>query len=149
MELHLTYDGAVAAAAGGAVLGAATMLKLAVNGNILGISGIVNGVCSNLVSKASSPWFWRVVFASGFIAGGAVLREVAPETAATAAACGTLAGVVALHWRFAGQRSVWELQADKALRLLGALSPSGSFSPAQLQAAVAALQAALTPSQVA
>ena len=80
MELHLTYDGAVAAAAGGAVLGAATMLKLAVNGNILGISGIVNGVCSNLVSKASSPWFWRVVFASGFIAGGAVLREVAPGT---------------------------------------------------------------------
>ena len=57
-------DGAVAAAAGGAVLGAATMLKLAVNGNILGISGIVNGVCSNLVSRDSSPWFWRVVFAS-------------------------------------------------------------------------------------
>ena len=80
MELQLTYDGAVAAAAGGAVLGAATMLKLAVNGNILGISGIVNGVCSNLVSKTSSPWFWRVVFASGFIAGGAVLREVRPGT---------------------------------------------------------------------
>lgn len=80
MELHLTMDGAVAAAAGGAVLGAATMLKLAVNGNILGISGIVNGVCSNLVSRDSSPWLWRVVFASGFVGGGAVLRSVAPGT---------------------------------------------------------------------
>ncbi len=80
MELHLTMDGAVAAAAGGAVLGAATMMKLAVNGNILGISGIVNGVCSNLVSRNSSPWFWRVVFASGFVGGGALLRSVAPGT---------------------------------------------------------------------
>ena len=55
MEVQLAMDGAVAAAAGGVVLGTATMLKLAVNGNILGISGIVNGVCGNLVSRDSSP----------------------------------------------------------------------------------------------
>ena len=80
MEVQLAMDGAVAAAAGGVVLGTATMLKLAVNGNILGISGIVNGVCGNLVSRDSSPWYWRIVFASGFVGAGAVLRAAAPAT---------------------------------------------------------------------
>jgi uncharacterized protein len=79
MDLQMTMDGAVAAMAGGAVLGTATMVKLAVNGNILGISGIVNGICGTLVSRSSSPWYWRAVFTLGFLAAGMVLRAVAPE----------------------------------------------------------------------
>jgi uncharacterized membrane protein YedE/YeeE len=80
MELHLTSESAIAAACGGAVLGASTMLKLSVNGNILGISGIVNGVCGSLIERNGSPWYWRVVFALGFVSAGAVLRSLAPAT---------------------------------------------------------------------
>lgn len=120
-----------------------------------GAGGGVMEVC--LLQKADGSWelgerLAAVLGASVAMVVAAareVLRAVAPEMATTAAACGTLAGLAALHWRFAGQRQVWELQADKALRLLASLSPAGSFSPAQLSAAVAALQAALSVSQAA
>lgn len=82
MHLVLDGDAAAAALAGGTVLGAATIAKLVINGNILGISGIVNGLCGVLVDgpEKAGPWGWRVAFASGFIAAGGLLRVVAPQT---------------------------------------------------------------------
>eukprot|EP01043_Picozoa_sp_COSAG02_P066004 COSAG02_NODE_10135_length_2013_cov_2.004180_2_plen_281_part_01 len=71
----------VAALSGGAVLGVATVVKLAVNGNILGISGIVNGI-SVVVAKPgpAEPWLWRLTFLAGFLMAGGVLRAVAPQS---------------------------------------------------------------------
>lgn len=81
MELHMEAETAVAALCGGAVLGVATVVKLSVNGNILGISGIVNGI-SVVVAKPgkADPWFWRLSFLVGFLVAGAVLRVAAPTT---------------------------------------------------------------------
>jgi uncharacterized membrane protein YedE/YeeE len=81
MDINMNADAAIAALCGGAVLGGATIVKLAVNGNILGISGIVNGMCS-VVAKpgAAEPWRWRLAFLAGFVLAGGVLRTVAPAT---------------------------------------------------------------------
>eukprot|EP01050_Picozoa_sp_SAG11_P018025 SAG11_NODE_2667_length_3114_cov_3.233167_4_plen_402_part_00 len=80
MELQMQADSAVAALCGGAVLGVATMVKLGINGNILGISGIVNGI-SVVVAKPgpAEPYFWRFSFLVGFLIAGGVLRATAPE----------------------------------------------------------------------
>lgn len=80
MHLVLSSDAAVSALAGGAVLGVSTITKLVINGNILGISGIVNGLCGVLVEPTSGPWGWRVAFTAGFLVAGAVLRAAAPQT---------------------------------------------------------------------
>eukprot|EP01043_Picozoa_sp_COSAG02_P043320 COSAG02_NODE_3762_length_6271_cov_49.947181_7_plen_273_part_01 len=91
----MEVETAVAALSGGAVLGLATAVKLAVNGNILGISGIVNGI-SVVVAKPgpAEPWLWRLTFLVGFLIAGGVLRAVAPETLQPLPASMTMARVV-------------------------------------------------------
>lgn len=85
------------ALAGGAVIGAASALLLAMNGRIAGISGILGG----LVRPIRGEVAWRALFVAGLVAGGGVAFAAMPErfdmSAAPAlplvAAAGLLVGV--------------------------------------------------------
>lgn len=57
---------------GGALIGLAVSMMLFFNGKVTGISGIVGGV---LNPKASDKG-WRIVFLTGLLAGGLVLRSL-------------------------------------------------------------------------
>lgn len=54
---------------GGALIGFAAVLLLALNGRIAGVSGILGGL---LTSNIGSERFWRVAFIFGLIAGAAL-----------------------------------------------------------------------------
>jgi uncharacterized membrane protein YedE/YeeE len=56
----------ILAAAGGALIGAASVILLWLNGRIAGISGIMNGAFSKQRSEAG----WRIAFIVGLVAGG-------------------------------------------------------------------------------
>jgi uncharacterized membrane protein YedE/YeeE len=61
------------AAAGGILIGAATMMKMVMKGQILGISGIAKGLVQG---KADEVARWR--FLVGMVTSGLILREVYP-----------------------------------------------------------------------
>jgi uncharacterized protein len=54
---------------GGALIGLAAVLLLALNGRVAGVSGILGGL---LTSNIGNERFWRVAFISGLIAGAAL-----------------------------------------------------------------------------
>lgn len=56
---------------GGALIGLAAALLLALNGRIAGISGILGGL---LTAHQSSERFWRLAFLCGLVAGAALYR---------------------------------------------------------------------------
>lgn len=58
------------AAAGGALIGTASVMLLWLNGRIAGVSGIMNGVFSRKWTEAS----WRIAFVVGLITGGFVFQ---------------------------------------------------------------------------
>lgn len=60
----------ISAVAGGLLIGIAAACLLWLNGRIAGISGIVGG----LVTPTQTEFAWRLVFASGLIAGVVVYR---------------------------------------------------------------------------
>lgn len=60
------------AAAGGALIGTASVILLWLNGRIAGVSGIMNGVFSETRPEVG----WRVAFIVGLIAGGLVYQWV-------------------------------------------------------------------------
>ncbi len=70
----------VSSLAGGALIGAAATLLLWLDGRIAGISGIVGG----LLRRRPGDMAWRAAFVVGLLAGGLVLRLVAPATVAFA-----------------------------------------------------------------
>jgi uncharacterized membrane protein YedE/YeeE len=59
--------------AGGALIGAAAVFLLAVNGRIAGISGILGGL---MAGPARGDRAWRLAFLAGLIAGAALYRIV-------------------------------------------------------------------------
>lgn len=59
------------AAAGGALIGTASILLLWFNGRIAGISGIMNGAFSRHWAEAG----WRIAFVIGLIAGGLLYQR--------------------------------------------------------------------------
>src|SRR5215471_290997 len=61
---------------GGALIGAAASLLLAVNGRIAGISGILAG----LFSQRREEVTWRALFLGGLLAGGAIFVVLRPES---------------------------------------------------------------------
>ena len=63
----------VRAAAGGALIGAGSVLLLWFNGRIAGISGITNGLFS-----AERRTGWRIAFLGGLIAGGLLYGWLSP-----------------------------------------------------------------------
>lgn len=58
----------MAAAVGGALIGAAAVLFMALNGRIAGISGIVAGVLAPLRGEGRQDLSWRLAFVAGLIA---------------------------------------------------------------------------------
>jgi len=55
------------AALGGAMIGAAAVLLMALNGRIAGISGIVAGVLAPLRGEAGGEFSWRLAFVVGLV----------------------------------------------------------------------------------
>lgn len=64
---------------GGALIGLASVLLLAMNGRIAGISGILGGI----VRPTAGDVGWRVAFMLGLVMGGFALTLVAPSTLPT------------------------------------------------------------------
>ncbi|MGR8919655.1 MAG: YeeE/YedE family protein [Gammaproteobacteria bacterium] len=62
------------ALAGGAVIGVAAVLMLALNGRIMGVSGIAAG----LLSPDGSDRFARALFLLGMLGGGLLVAELLP-----------------------------------------------------------------------
>ncbi len=75
IEKDLSMHDYVLALLGGALIGAASVAMLFLNGKILGISGIVGG----LLHKSKEPKQWRYLFLLGLLAGGMILLSVRPE----------------------------------------------------------------------
>ena len=65
----------VTAAAGGALIGAAAVLLLGLNGRIAGISGILNGVFSRDAGERN----WRLFFVAGLVVSGIIARLLTGE----------------------------------------------------------------------
>jgi len=69
----------LSALAGGALIGLAALLLLALNGRIAGISGIVNGAIENSGAERS----WRLAFVLGLVAGAGAYLLVSPQAVVT------------------------------------------------------------------
>ena len=65
---ELTVFSPVPAAVGGAMIGAAAVLLMALNGRIAGVSGIVAGVLAPLRGEGRADLSWRLAFVAGLIA---------------------------------------------------------------------------------
>lgn len=65
----------VASSIGGLLIGVASVLMLALNGRIAGISGILGGI----FDPQSSDRRWRVAFMMGLLGGGLLTLAVAPQ----------------------------------------------------------------------
>ena len=66
------------ALAGGAALGLAALLLLALVGRIAGISGIVGGLVAPTAARVEIVW--RVVFVAGLLVGGLIALVAMPST---------------------------------------------------------------------
>ncbi|MGY3689188.1 YeeE/YedE family protein [Vibrio coralliilyticus] len=79
---------------GGALLGLSATMLLMINGNVAGISGIVNGV----LSPKRNDLFWRLLFLIGMVSGGAlsvmVLGIEIPSTESISAFVLVIAGLL-------------------------------------------------------
>ncbi len=65
----------VASLIGGMLIGLSASLLLLCDGKIAGISGILGGILSPTRNDTS----WRIMFMSGLLAGGVLLRLVSPQ----------------------------------------------------------------------
>lgn len=66
----------VSAAAGGAMIGLATVMLLALRGNVFGATGILAGFLS---PSSSSDWAWRAAILAGLVSGPAAYFAFAGE----------------------------------------------------------------------
>jgi hypothetical protein len=95
MDTIVTFD-PLTALAGGALIGLAAATLLVLTGRLAGISGILGGIVDEPGQRG-----WRAAFALGLLAGGMVLRGVAPallniatdRTLGVTALAGLLVGV--------------------------------------------------------
>lgn len=63
----MTLDDMTSAAIGGAMIGAAAVLLMALNGRIAGVSGIVAGVMAPLRGEGRADFSWRLAFVAGLV----------------------------------------------------------------------------------
>ena len=81
------------ALAGGAALGLAALLLLALVGRIAGISGIVGGLVAPTAARVEIVW--RVVFVAGLLVGGLIALVAMPSTMSMRGAPGIAVAVIA------------------------------------------------------
>lgn len=79
---------------GGALIGAAAVLLMALNGRVAGMTGIVSG----LIPPVASDWLWRLAFLLGAVAAPmlvvTVLGEPVPFSSTTPAPWLVVSGVI-------------------------------------------------------
>lgn len=61
---------------GGVLIGIAATIMLLFNGRITGVSGILGGILDRTVSDKS----WRLMFLTGLVTGGILLKFILPES---------------------------------------------------------------------
>lgn len=66
----------VMALLGGLLIGISVTLMLLLHGRVTGITGILVGAT---FERTSGDWFWRVLFLSGLVLGGAVMAFLLPS----------------------------------------------------------------------
>ncbi|MBJ6764100.1 YeeE/YedE family protein [Myxococcaceae bacterium JPH2] len=81
----------LAALAGGVLIGLSASLLLLFNGRTAGISGITGG----LLAPVAGEWGWRAAFVGGLVAGGFLLRALAPGLLGAPVVTGALIPVAA------------------------------------------------------
>lgn len=77
LSSNFTQASVLSAVSGGAVLALATMAKLKMNGNILGISGIAGGIVRPAGNEGK---MWRLLFTGGLAGAGIILGAFRPES---------------------------------------------------------------------
>jgi hypothetical protein len=75
----------VSAAIGGALIGLAAVLLMALNGRIAGVSGIVAGILGPMRKEAGGDLSWRIAFVAGLIASPLLLALFTGAKAVTVA----------------------------------------------------------------
>ncbi len=73
------------AAAGGALIGLAAVLLMALNGRVAGISGIVAGIMAPLRGEGRAEFSWRLAFVAGLILSPLIYSVVKSEPVAISA----------------------------------------------------------------
>lgn len=77
---------------GGAAIGLAAILLMALVGRVAGISGIVGGL---LVPAARAETMWRLLFVAGLLVGGVIAVFAMPSTMSLRGAPGITVAVIA------------------------------------------------------
>jgi hypothetical protein len=75
----------IPAAIGGALIGFAAMLLMALNGRVAGVSGIVAGALGPLRKEAGGDMSWRLAFVAGLIVAPFVFELVSDHSVEIAA----------------------------------------------------------------
>lgn len=74
----------LSAALGGALIGAAAVLLMALHGRIAGISGIVAGILAPIRGEGRADFSWRAAFVAGLFAAPLMVRVARPDIIAIA-----------------------------------------------------------------
>ncbi len=82
---EITGFSPVSAAVGGAMIGAAAVLLMALNGRIAGVSGIIAGVLAPLRGGGKADLSWRLAFVAGLAAAPLLVGAVQGAAVAIAA----------------------------------------------------------------
>jgi uncharacterized membrane protein YedE/YeeE len=77
--MEITGFTPVSAAIGGALIGLAAVLLMALNGRIAGVSGIVAGILAPLRGEGRADLSWRIAFVAGLIAAPLIASGVRGE----------------------------------------------------------------------
>ncbi len=65
--MEITEFAPITAAIGGALIGGAAVMLMALNGRIAGISGIVAGIMAPLRGEGRADFSWRLAFVAGLV----------------------------------------------------------------------------------
>jgi len=76
------YFTPIPAAIGGALIGLAAVLLMALHGRIAGISGMVSGILAPLRGEGHSEFSWRLAFIAGMVLAPLIVSLVRGETVA-------------------------------------------------------------------
>ena len=80
--MEITGFTPVSAAAGGALIGLAAVLLMALNGRIAGVSGIVAGIMAPLRAEGRADLSWRLAFVVGLVLAPLIVSAIRGEIVA-------------------------------------------------------------------
>lgn len=80
--MEITGFTPVSAAIGGALIGLAAVLLMALNGRIAGVSGIVAGIMAPLRGEGRADLSWRLAFVAGLVLAPLIVSAIRGEIVA-------------------------------------------------------------------